>query len=90
MTQLYLTLFSRSVKRLLTKIRIICRVFQGLGAAGGQAICVLTIYEMVPPPKYPLYGALVGIAATIGSLTGPLIGSSLSEKVSWRWAFLIK
>lgn len=48
------------------------------------------IYEMVPPARYPLYGALVSASAAIGSLTGPLIGGGLSEHSSWRWVFLIK
>ena len=51
----------------------------------------LTIaYEMVPQREYPKYAAIFSTVSAGGSLFGPLIGGAFSEKVSWRWVFLIK
>ncbi|KAF1997152.1 MFS general substrate transporter [Amniculicola lignicola CBS 123094] len=68
---------------------IICRVFQGIGAAGGTALVLLSIYGMVPPDKFPLYGALMSATISIASLAGPLVGGALSEHKTWRWVFLL-
>ncbi|KAF4636426.1 hypothetical protein G7Y89_g1666 [Cudoniella acicularis] len=68
---------------------IICRVFQGIGAAGCVAMSLVIAYEMVPLNKYPTYAALLSAMTAIGSLTGPLIGGIVSERSTWRWVFLL-
>ncbi|KAF7899396.1 hypothetical protein EAE99_012317 [Botrytis elliptica] len=68
---------------------IVCRVFQGVGAAGAVSLALVAAYEMVPKDKYPLQAALIGSAIALGSLVGPLIGGGVSEHSTWRWVFLI-
>ncbi|KAF2706371.1 MFS general substrate transporter [Pleomassaria siparia CBS 279.74] len=68
---------------------IICRVFQGLGAAGGFALVLLFIHGMVPKRKYPLYGSFTAATISIANLAGPLVGGALSEPRTWRWVFLL-
>ncbi|KAF5877909.1 putative mfs multidrug transporter protein [Botrytis fragariae] len=67
---------------------IICRVFQGIGAAGSMALVFAISFEMIPKHKFPTYTALFSVVTTMGNLVGPLIGGGFSEKSMWRWAFL--
>ncbi|CAG8976536.1 hypothetical protein HYALB_00011013 [Hymenoscyphus albidus] len=68
---------------------IICRVFQGVGAAGGFSLTMTVCYEMVPKNKYPLYQAIMAATAALAALTGPLFGGLISEHTTWRWVFLL-
>ncbi|OSS44301.1 hypothetical protein B5807_11136 [Epicoccum nigrum] len=68
---------------------IICRVFQGLGAAGGFALVLLFIHGMVPKNKWPLYSSFMAATISIANLAGPLVGGALSEPNTWRWVFLL-
>lgn len=68
---------------------IICRAFQGIGAAGCVSLGLTIAYEMVPQHDYPKYAAILSSVSALGSLVGPLIGGAFSERVSWRWIFLI-
>ncbi|KAJ8070672.1 hypothetical protein OCU04_001043 [Sclerotinia nivalis] len=67
---------------------IICRVFQGIGAAGSMALVFAISFEMIPKHKFPTYTALFSVVTTLGNLVGPLIGGGFSEKSTWRWVFL--
>ncbi len=73
-----------------SEISIICRVFQGVGAAGGFALALLFIHGMVPKEKYPLFGAIMAADMALANLSGPLIGGALSKPSNWRWVFLLK
>ncbi|KAF2451073.1 hypothetical protein P171DRAFT_439600 [Karstenula rhodostoma CBS 690.94] len=44
---------------------------------------------MVAEHDYPNYAAIISSFSAFGSLVGPLLGGAFSEKVSWRWIFLI-
>ncbi|PVI01633.1 MFS general substrate transporter [Periconia macrospinosa] len=67
---------------------IICRVFQGIGAAGCSSLALTIAYEMVPKDKYPVQAAQLAGATAFGSLVGPLIGGGASQNAEWRWVFL--
>lgn len=70
--------------------RIICRVFQGIGAAGCFSLALVIAYEMVPKEKYPAQAAQLAASTALGSLVGPLIGGAISQDTTWRWVFLLK
>ncbi|KAJ3112676.1 hypothetical protein HDU96_004306 [Phlyctochytrium bullatum] len=68
-----------------TAIMPICG--KGLGSGGVLALSVVFLNEIVPPR---LRGLLQGIGAAVvafAALMGPITGSIVVEKASWRWAF---
>lgn len=69
---------------------IICRTFQGIGAAGTYSMAALITYEMVPKAKLPLYGGLNSVAVALATLMGPLLGGLINNNASWRWVFYLK
>jgi len=69
---------------------IICRTFQGIGAAGAYSMSILTVYDMVPKEKLALYGALISITIAVATLTGPIFGGLLDKGSNWRWIFYLK
>ncbi|THV49260.1 hypothetical protein BGAL_0204g00150 [Botrytis galanthina] len=67
---------------------IVCRVFQGIGAAGDLALVFAISFEMIPKAKFPTYTAIFAVVTTLGYITGPLIGGGFAQNSTWRWAFL--
>jgi EmrB/QacA subfamily drug resistance transporter len=65
------------------------RAFQGIGA-GGLIVGVMTIIGVLSPPeqrgRYQSYIAALSAVATVG---GPLLGGTMTDSLSWRWAFYI-
>lgn len=70
---------------------IIFRVFQGVGATRIYGVCVLCIYELVPPYKLPTYGALVAVMVAGATAAGPLLGGAITDSGHsvWRWIFYL-
>ncbi|KAF7949128.1 hypothetical protein EAE96_008297 [Botrytis aclada] len=68
---------------------IICRVFQGIGAAGGFSLTMTFCYEMIPKHQYPPFQALTAVVASLAALTGPILGGIITDKTTWRWVFLL-
>jgi EmrB/QacA subfamily drug resistance transporter len=70
-------------------ILIVCRVFQGIGAAMLQANSVSII--TFATPKTDL-GKAIGLQASaqgIGLSLGPVVGGAILSFVSWKWLFFI-
>ncbi|KAH8690543.1 putative efflux pump antibiotic resistance protein [Talaromyces proteolyticus] len=70
---------------------IVFRVFQGIGASGVYGICVLSIYELVPPYKLPMYGSMVAVTMACATAAGPLLGGAITDvgHSVWRWVFYL-
>ncbi|KAJ6022867.1 uncharacterized protein N7446_013220 [Penicillium canescens] len=68
---------------------IIFRSLQGAGGAGIYSLAILCMYELVPKPKVPFYGALLAVTIALASLTGPIFGGLVAENSAWRWAFYL-
>ncbi|MFI2645229.1 DHA2 family efflux MFS transporter permease subunit [Streptomyces sp. NPDC018610] len=66
---------------------IAARAVQGAGAAVMMPLTLTLLTAAVPPAKrgtaYGIWGAVNGLAVA----SGPLIGGSLTEHVSWHWIF---
>ncbi|KAJ6494309.1 MFS transporter [Mycena sanguinolenta] len=61
----------------------------GLGSAGIFTGALIIIAHSVPLEKRPVYTGLIGSMYGIASVVGPLMGGVFTDKVSWRWCFLI-
>ena len=69
---------------------LICRAFQGVGAAGVYSICVLIIYDLVPRTKLPVYAAITAFVVAFATAMGPLLGGSIAQgSATWRWIFYV-
>ncbi|KAH7043904.1 putative MFS multidrug transporter [Macrophomina phaseolina] len=64
---------------------LIGRSVQGVGGGGIQALTNVIITDLAPLKERGKYVGIIAMTWAIGSVTGPVIGGVLSEKVSWRW-----
>ncbi|MEU6803074.1 MFS transporter [Streptomyces neyagawaensis] len=66
---------------------IAARAVQGVGAAIMMPLTLTLLTAAVPPARrgmaYGVWGAVNGLAVA----SGPLIGGSLTEHISWQWIF---
>lgn len=62
----------------------------GLGGSGIYSIATLLFFELVPPPKYADYTALVAAVIALSLISGPLLGGVINAHSNWRWVFLLK
>ncbi|KAK8119738.1 efflux pump antibiotic resistance protein [Apiospora kogelbergensis] len=68
---------------------IIFRVFQGIGGSGIYGLTTAMLYELVPPPRYPLYTTYVMTLFAIAFALGPVFGGLITNRGVWRWVFLL-
>lgn len=68
---------------------ILFRIFQGIGAAMLMATGIAIITHAFPPRERGKAMGLIGTVVSIGSMTGPVLGGFLIEKVGWQSIFLI-
>ncbi len=64
------------------------RVVQGLGAGLTIVAVYVVIGQCYPDTVRPRVMSLISTAWVVPSVVGPFIAGSLTEHVSWRWAFL--
>lgn len=62
---------------------LVGRSIQGIGGGGIQALTSVIITDMVPLRQRGKYIGLITLNWAAGSVSGPIIGGVLSEKVSW-------
>ena len=68
---------------------VAARAVQGLGG-GGLLVCAQAIVvEVVPLERRGRYLRLFGVIFGLAVLVGPLVGGVLTQRLSWRWIFLI-
>ncbi|EEH05806.1 drug resistance transporter [Histoplasma capsulatum G186AR] len=90
MTQLYQSIsFWDLIAYTNILIRIVCRAFQGIGGGGIYALIMVMLYELVPPPRYPAYAALLTTMVASSFALGPVFGGLILRGASWRWVFLL-
>jgi len=65
------------------------RIIQGFGAGMIMSVAFAIIGDVFPPSERGRWaGLMTGVFAS-ASVLGPLIGGSLTDHASWRWAFYI-
>ncbi|KAJ2806272.1 hypothetical protein H4R20_001751 [Coemansia guatemalensis] len=70
-------------------VLIFGRALQGVGGAGLLALVFIIISDLTTEKQRPAYLGVLGAVWSIASVIGPVLGGVFSDKVSWRWAFLI-
>jgi EmrB/QacA subfamily drug resistance transporter len=68
---------------------ILFRIFQGIGAAMLMATGIAIITHAFPHQERGKAMGLIGTVVSIGSMTGPVLGGFLIQKVGWQSIFLI-
>lgn len=66
---------------------VLARALQGAGGGGLMTLTMLSVAEWFPPEQRGRYQGLLGAAYGLSTMFGPLVGATLVEHLSWRWAF---
>lgn len=65
------------------------RAIQGIGGGALMPIAFTIIFDVLPRDKVGKFSGAFGAVFGIASIFGPLLGSYLTEHLSWRWVFYI-
>ncbi|GBE77394.1 Efflux pump FUS6 [Sparassis crispa] len=65
------------------------RTVQGVGAGGITALTQIILSDLVPLRTRGTFNGLIGIAWSVASCSGPVIGGAFAENGKWRWLFYL-
>ncbi|KAI9812669.1 MAG: hypothetical protein M1826_002791 [Phylliscum demangeonii] len=68
-------------------LMLVGRSIQGIGGGGVIVLTEVIITDLVPLRERGKWFGFVSMMWAIGSVTGPIVGGTFAEKVSWRWIF---
>lgn len=68
---------------------IIGRAIAGFGSAAIFSGALIILAHSVALESRPMYTGMVGSMYGIASVAGPLLGGVFTDKMTWRWCFLI-
>ncbi len=65
------------------------RAIQGVGGGALMPIAFTIIFDVVPREKAGRFSGMFGAVFGVASIFGPLLGSYITDHISWRWVFYI-
>lgn len=68
---------------------VIFRIIQGVAAAFIGPMAQTILFDINPPSKQAGALSIWGMVLMVGPISGPVIGSWLTETLNWRWIYYI-
>ncbi|WVQ97393.1 hypothetical protein IAU59_004505 [Kwoniella sp. CBS 9459] len=68
---------------------IVFRAIQGLGGGGILTLSLIIIADVVSLKERGKYQGITGVVVALANSAGPILGGTITEKISWRWCFYI-
>ncbi|KAJ7101026.1 MFS general substrate transporter, partial [Mycena crocata] len=68
-------------------VLIVGRAVHGVAGGGIQALTSIVTADLIPLRERGVFNGITGLVWSLGSVIGPFIAGSLSQKASWRWLF---
>ncbi|EGO18747.1 hypothetical protein SERLADRAFT_364217 [Serpula lacrymans var. lacrymans S7.9] len=68
---------------------IIGRAIQGVGGGGIAALSQIILSDLVPLHERGLFNGMIGLAWSLASGIGPVVGGALAQRGQWRWLFYL-
>nr|NNM90214.1 MFS transporter [Bacilli bacterium] len=65
------------------------RAIQGIGGGALMPIAFTIIFDVVPREQAGRFSGMFGAVFGVASIFGPLLGSFITDHISWRWIFYI-
>ncbi|MBX5435699.1 MAG: MFS transporter [Alicyclobacillaceae bacterium] len=63
------------------------RALQGLGGGALMPVAFTVLFDVVPPEQRGRFSGMFGAVFGTSSIVGPLIGSYITDHLTWRWVF---
>lgn len=70
-------------------VLLAARTIQGVGGGGIISLTEVLITDLVPLRQRGAWFGFQSLTWAVGSVTGPLMGGSFAQNVTWRWIFWI-
>ncbi|OBT92883.1 hypothetical protein VE01_08932 [Pseudogymnoascus verrucosus] len=68
---------------------IVGRAIAGTGTSGMFSGLMVIMFHTIPLQHRPIFQGFFGAIFALGSVIGPLVGGTFTDKVTWRWCFYL-